>query len=224
MTSQLECRAQRELDELLLRECIMWKEKAKATWLQEGDANTRFFHLTIVIHRSHNLIQYILNNDNSRIVEYDQIATLFIGYYSQLFTSVNLVCPSDCQELFQPTITDSMNASLTAIPDITEIHRAVFQMASNKSPGPDGMSPVFYKSFWPIIGHDLQSSVADFFTNKRLCTTANHTFITLIPKKSGANRVEHFRPIALCNVAYKVITKILATRMKPLLDALIHPT
>lgn len=133
MNSKLECRAQRDLDELLLRECIMWKEKAKAHWLQEGGANTRFFHLTTVIHRSRNHIQYILNNENSRIGEYDQVVNLFINYYSNLFLSVNPFCSSDCQELFQATITDSMNDSLTVVPTIMEVHKAIFQMANNKS-------------------------------------------------------------------------------------------
>lgn len=52
----------------------------------------------------------------------------------------------------------------------------------------------------------------------------NHTFLALMPKQAVTNRIEQFRPISLCNVIYKVITKILANRLKPFLDDLIHPS
>lgn len=144
---ELESKTQWELDEILLRECILWKEKAKAQWLQENGVNTCFFHLTIVIHRSKNHIQYILANDNLKIEDYDQIANLFIEYFFNLFTSVNPVCSPDCQGLFQASITESMNNSLIVVLSIMEVHKTVLCMASNKSPSPDDMSPVFYKAY-----------------------------------------------------------------------------
>lgn len=49
----------------------------------------------------------------------------------------------------------------------------------------------------------------------------NSTFLVLIPKQEGADRLTHFRPIALFNVVYKIITKLIAERLKPLLSSLI---
>lgn len=51
----------------------------------------------------------------------------------------------------------------------------------------------------------------------------NHTFITLIPKRDNPNFVDHFRPISLCNVLYKFITKILSNCLNPLLDRIVSP-
>lgn len=105
---------------------------------------------------------------------------------------------------------------------IVEVHKAVFSMKNNKSLGPDGMSLVYFKMYWNIVGKDLVSIVTYFFQNLKLSTTTNHTFIALIPRKQAANRVEQFKPIALCNVTYKAITKIMSNHLKNSLDKLIH--
>lgn len=57
-----------------------------------------------------------------------------------------------------------------------------------------------------------------------MCRAINHTFLALIPKWKSADKVDQFRPIALCNVAYKVVTKILATRLRTVLTQIIHPS
>lgn len=62
-----------------------------------------------------------------------------------------------------------------------------------------------------------------FFHSGSLFKPLNHTFITLIPKVSFLDQVSHFRPISLCNVIYKVISKILVNRLKPIMDSLIIP-
>ena len=51
----------------------------------------------------------------------------------------------------------------------------------------------------------------------------NSTFIALVPKEATSNKPEKYRPIALCNVIYKLISKVIANRLKPLLPLLISP-
>lgn len=80
------------------------------------------------------------------------------------------------------------------------------------------------KKFWNILGKDLILAVQQFFEVGRLSKATNHTFLTLIPKKPETDRVEMFRPISLCNVAYKVVTKVLASRVRNVLSSIIHPS
>lgn len=137
------------------------------------------------------------------------------------------LCPTlvlNLQDFITPSIEAHENDVLTLIPDAMEIRGAVASMHENKSPGPDDMSPIFYKKFWSIIGFDVIGDVHKFFEGGLMCRAANHTFLALIPKRAAANRVEQFRPIALCNVIYNIITKIIAERIKGFLDKIIHPS
>jgi hypothetical protein len=98
-------------------------------------------------------------------------------------------------------------------------------MKSNKVVGADGMSPIFYKHYWHIIwgGGDVIVAMRCFFNRGYMLREVNHTFITLIPKSGKASSINKFRPISLCNVIYKTISKILANRLKLLLHKVVSP-
>ena len=65
--------------------------------------------------------------------------------------------------------------------------------------------------------------VKAFFFNGHLLKEINKTFITLIPKSDSPKTSNHFKPISLCNVCYKIIAKSLANRIKPLLNKIVSP-
>ena len=90
-----------------------------------------------------------------------------------------------------------------------------------KAPGPDGMPPLFYQNFWNLTGNDVTESVLKFLNSASLPEQLNHTFITLIPKKKNPECASDFRPISLCNVLYKIFSKVLANRLKKILPKII---
>ncbi|KAG8363667.1 hypothetical protein BUALT_Bualt19G0046300 [Buddleja alternifolia] len=188
-----------DLNELLMREEIMWRQRAKQKWLKDGDANTRFFHLSTIIHRRYNTIHSLKNSSGSFVHSWFDIGTLFHSYFKDLFTSSNPSYPLDLENIIPCIVSDEDNRGLLSIPTPCEIKKTVFSMAANKTPGPDGMSPLFYKTYWDIVGIDVVKAVTHFFETGHLLKAMNHTFITLIPKSDKANKVEQFRPISLCN-------------------------
>lgn len=130
------------------------------------------------------------------------------AYFENLFTTSH---PRDCEEILEgipKTISETMNANLTKVVENQEIRKALFFMHPHKAPGPDGMSLFFFQKYWNVVGEDVCNAVKAFFHSKNLLAAFNHTLISLIPKIKNPTKVADFRPISLCNVTYKIISKI----------------
>ena len=111
-------------------------------------------------------------------------------------------------------VSKGMNDFLTKEVTREEIKTAVFQMSPYKSPGSDGFSACFYQKYWHVVGEDVCLVVMEFMKGKGDLKSINQTLIALIPKVKEPVTVGEFRPISLCNVLYKIMTKTLANRLK----------
>ncbi|KAG6474804.1 hypothetical protein ZIOFF_064019 [Zingiber officinale] len=96
-------------------------------------------------------------------------------------------------------------------------------MCQDSAAGPDGFSVAFYRACWEIVGEDVFQAVLDFFRGAELPRGMASTTIVLIPKVDSAQRWRDFRPISLCNVSYKIISKLMAQRMASVLGKVISP-
>ena len=96
-------------------------------------------------------------------------------------------------------------------------------MALGKAPGPDGFTSNFFHYFWDLVKEEVPEIVEETRNNKGVLKDLNATFLTLIPRELGANSLDKFQPIALRNVIYKIISKVIANHLKPLLPKLISP-
>ena len=74
------------------------------------------------------------------------------------------------------------------------------------------------------MGDSVVLAVLDFLNNGNMPPEINHTNIVLIPKVQNPERMSEFRPISLCNVIYKIISKVLANRLKQVLPQIISST
>ena len=114
-----------------------------------------------------------------------------------------------------------MNESLTHVFTREEVATALKQIHPTKAPGPDGMSAIFYQKYWDIVGSSVTNMVLNVLNNNLPISEINKTNIALIPKKNNPTKMTEFRPISLCNVIYKLISKILANRLKSFLPFII---
>lgn len=99
----------------------------------------------------------------------------------------------------------------------------MLSLPNGKVPGPDGYTKEFFVAVWPIVGRDLVIAIQSFFHFGFLLTGVNSTILALIPKKTPAQTMKDFRPIACCNLLYKVISKLLSNRLKKILPLAIEP-
>jgi len=120
--------------------------------------------------------------------------------------------------LFSSYISEEDSLSLDRPCSLSEILVALNYFSKDKIPGPDGWTVEFYLHFFDLVGLDILELVEDSRLKGKVVGALNSTFLTLIPKDSNPNIFYDYRPIALCNLCYKLISKIIASRIKPFLS------
>ena len=202
-----------------------WKQKSKEKFWEEGDANTAYFHASASIRRNRNQIKSFCTSSGVWSSNPLQIALDITAEFTARFTS-NSSCGFDLDSdfsLIDSIISEDDNSFLIRPVLDDEIKAAVFDLAPDKTPGPDGFPPFFFQKYWSLVGNSVSKAVKAFFFSGKMLKEINHTFITLIPKVENPSSANHFRPISLCSSIYKVIAKIMANRLKICLGKLIHP-
>jgi hypothetical protein len=213
-------RVERRLCELFEREEIMARQRSRVEWLKEGDRNTAFFHARASARRRTNRIRALVKEDGSRCEELSEIKDMTATFYGNLFTSEP--CDSEVVvDSIQSKVTSEMNESLTKPYSDAEIKTALFQMGLTKAPGPDGFPALFYQTHWDFLKTDICSAVRGFLLGEEILEGFCDSVIVLIPKVTNPEHLKNFRSISLCNVLYKIASKVLANRLKMILPVVI---
>ncbi|XP_024162033.1 uncharacterized protein LOC112169252 [Rosa chinensis] len=172
------------LNEVLSLNEAYWRQRSRIQWLREGDHNTSFFHRRASNRRCWNRVKGLVNDLRQWTAQPNEVVDILIDYYDNIFRSEHV--DSEALALIidsmQTKVTDDMNADLLAPYTDSEIKKALFQMHPLKSPSPDG----------------------------QVAQESNFTHLTLILKIKELKLPSDLRPIALCNVVYKIASKVLA--------------
>ncbi|KAL5567922.1 hypothetical protein UlMin_024497 [Ulmus minor] len=216
-------RLERTLDALRYKEERYWKQRSKDLWLKCGDKNSKFFHQKASARKAKNSISGLLDENGEWCEKEEGLALIIESYFKSLFTSSSPSATNYDRVLdtIEPKITPQLNRQLERDFEAEDVRTAVFQMAPTKSPGADGMSAIFYQKFWPTVGEEITSACLGFVNGGHPLGSINETIITLLPKIKNPTRITEFRPISLCNVLYKIISKMLANRLRKIMDSVI---
>lgn len=132
-------------------------QKSRSKWILEGDANTRYFHLSIQARRRRNQ-PVALKVRDEWIERVDGVKVELKRHFEQLFSEADPNRPT-LDGIHFPQISEQDNVMLTAPFTCEEIREAVWNCDGNKSPGPDGFSFNFFKSCWEIIKEEVSGFV-----------------------------------------------------------------
>ncbi|XP_022752295.1 uncharacterized protein LOC111301045 [Durio zibethinus] len=180
----------------------IWILKSRVNWLIEGERNTRFFHVFTILRRRYNRISGLMK-DGVWISEPNGPRFLHEAIYFFLLSNL------------------PYRHSWTLI--YLEIQKTFWSFKSFKASGPNGLHPFFYHRCWNIVKDKICATVKHIFEVASMLEELNETLIFLVPKCINPTQIDQFRLISLCNIPYKIISKIMVQRLRLFLDKMISP-
>lgn len=214
----------RELDDLLYKEEMMWLQRSRLSWLKERDRNTKYFHQRARWRARKNFIKRLKRNDGSWCSDQADLQGMAGNYFTDMFMKDENVNPLEVEDLFEPTISDAMNLKLCKPYSSEEISDALFQIGPLKAPGPAGYASRFFQRNWATFKDDIVQAVQEFFRSGTMIDGVNEMCIVLLPKVQQPETLIDLRPISLCNILYKVVSKCMVNRLRPSLQNIISPS
>ncbi|KAK1692879.1 hypothetical protein QYE76_009576 [Lolium multiflorum] len=145
-------------------------------------------------------------------------------YRSLLGSSAARMCglaPDTWDRLSRVSEEENVNLALTF--SESELEAIVKDMKTDTAPGPDGFPVVFFKRFWPQVKLGILHILNDFVLGRIDISRLNFGILSLIPKVPGADQITQYRPIALINVIFKIVSKAYASRLDPVAHRILSP-
>ena len=188
------------------------------------DAPSHFFFGLERKNGQRRLMHSLRSNAGQLLQESADIRQCAVEFYKELYKTEFQAEPEVAQSFYEglPNVPEEDHAELEAELSAQELQEALQSMQSGKAPGIDGLPADFYKALWPVIGDDLLSVLRDSLSNGRLPLSCRRAVLTLLPKKGDLQEIKNWRPVSLLCTDYKLLSKVLATRLRKVMEHVIH--
>ncbi|KAL8090041.1 hypothetical protein AgCh_039489 [Apium graveolens] len=166
-----------------------------------------------------NHISSLQADDGQVVTKHNDLCSLLKEYYTNVF-----VAPE--QEINYPSaenearVSAEQNRKLAEDLSFNKFTEAIKNIHLDNASGPDGLNPAFFQHFWKLIGKEVYKCCQKWLADGKFSASVNDTNLVLIPKKEKVEEVKDLWPIALCNVLYKIVAKVLANRLQKILAGL----
>ncbi|KAE8666664.1 Protein NRT1/ PTR FAMILY 2.7 [Hibiscus syriacus] len=208
-----------ELKDVLDKDEMFWLQRSRVAWLKDGDRNSSFFHARANRRRKKNWIEGLENEGGVWCDRLEDIFGIALRYFSSLFRSSAANPDEEIFQAIEHCIEPCDNEMLCREFSAEEVTFAFSQVNPSKAPGFDGLPGHFFRSFWNIVGSDFVNLCLCLLNGTKEFDFVNRTIVVLISKVDSPKLMKHFRPISLCSVIYKVVSKVIINRLKPLMNA-----
>ncbi|KAL6988927.1 hypothetical protein U1Q18_052591 [Sarracenia purpurea var. burkii] len=169
-----------ELEELLEREELLWRQRSKMEWMILGDRNTKFFHTHATQRRKTNTILGLEDDAGNWVKKHHQIEEVAVSYFKKIFQTSNPHIHSWWGSVIQRKVSPEMNEWIGRRFEEKEILFALKNMSPTKSPGLDRKPTIFFKKYWPTVGKEMMRWVLEVLNEGKSMDVVNDTFIALI--------------------------------------------
>jgi hypothetical protein len=203
------------------KEAILF-QRSRSKWLREGDANTKYFHGCVKARAKRNAI-VALKLGEEWLESPPLIRAAVEEFFANHFSSPDVVRPRLDGVNF-PSLVGDDNLLLSDPFSLEEIEAVVKECDGNKSQGPDGFNFNFIKGSWDLLKGDITTLFHQFHVNECLPKSFLSYFVTLIPKVDIPFGISDYRPISLLGCLYKLIAKVLASKLSKVMSSIIAPT
>ncbi|KAL0008304.1 hypothetical protein SO802_009806 [Lithocarpus litseifolius] len=163
-------RIKSELSVLYEKEEKMWHQHSLIQWLKSGDKNTKFFHGSATQRRRKNFVKGLKDDNEVWHEDEDTFSGLLNEYYFKLCSSSN---PYDFERILDgvdAVVAEEIRIDLARPYTSEEVDAAIKDMVPLKAPRPDGMSPLFYQTYWSDVGMDVHQVASGQMINKEKTT------------------------------------------------------
>lgn len=178
------------LEKLILMEEISWRQKSRALWLKKGDKNSKFFHRIANSHRNTNTIDKLNINGITSTCQ-DEIQEHISQFYEQLNLEDGY-CRPQLDGIHFYAISREEAEWLERPFDEEEIFTVVQGFNGDKALGPNGFSLAFFQNCWSMMRAEVLVVCQEFHKHCKFECSLNATFVSLIPKKPGADEIKDF--------------------------------
>jgi len=207
----------KRMQRLLSQDDAYWRQRAKTHWYKDGDRNTQKFHASATTRKKVNRILSLDDDNGSKITNEQGLREVARQYFVDIFQKQGGDV-SSVIDVINPSISALANEKLTAPFPEAKFRVAMFAMEPDKCSGQDGYSPgFFYQHLWNLCSDGIFKECCAWLETGVFPPDLNITNIVLIPKGSTQVSMKDWHHIALCNVLYKIISKVLENRLKDVL-------
>ena len=211
--------AETQLNEIISSEIRGSMTRSRAQWVEQGERSTKYFFGLEKSNGKKKFIGKIKSSSGNTIYDQAGISDHVVKFYQKLFTSNSpnigdIVSYLDSTNL--PHISQETHENLEKPFSVEEMDVVISKLKNNKSPGWDGLSNEFYKTFWPKIRDLLFKALEESITASCLSPSQRIGILTIIPKPKSPIElvhIENWRPITLLNIDYKIFTHVIKNRL-----------
>lgn len=195
---------------------------ARTKSLKNKDKNTRYFHSLASFKKSRKCTKS-LRGERGVVSHPSGVKQEFVKFFRKLYSKDKAICLK-LQDFEGNKLSSDHARALEDMPSVEEVKNVVWACESSKSSGYDGFNIGLINNMFDTVTDDIIKVVSTFFESSYLPKSINTTWVALIPKVDGASDLFDCRPISMIGSIYKVISKIMALRLRKVLPSLVGET